>query len=184
MRRCVGRNAGGMIRLAAAVLVGGLTVAPVTPVTQVTPSPVVPSTGGATEVVAYVAPVAPVRVVRQFAPPANRYGPGNRGVDLAASAAGIVLAAGAGRVTFAGQVAGRGVVVVEHADGVRTEYEPVSASVRVGATVSAAQPIGRLAGTHGGCTQPCLHWGARYGGEYLDPMTLLEPLGVVRLLPW
>ncbi len=88
-------------------------------------------------------------------------------------------------IRFAGQVAGRGVVVVAHPDGVSTEYEPLLVLVRVGARVGAGQPIGRLAGPHRGCPAAgCLHWGARRGEQYLDPLSLLRPLGVVRLLPW
>jgi murein DD-endopeptidase MepM/ murein hydrolase activator NlpD len=82
-------------------------------------------------------------------------------------------------------VAGRGVVVIEHPDGVSTEYEPLLALVRTGQLVTAQQPIGRIAGTHEGCpADSCLHWGARRGAVYFDPMSLLQPLGVVRLLPW
>jgi murein DD-endopeptidase MepM/ murein hydrolase activator NlpD len=88
-------------------------------------------------------------------------------------------------VTFAGPVAGRGVVVIAHPDGVRTEYEPVQPQVEVGAAVQGGEPIGRLAGRHPGCApRRCLHWGARRGDTYLDPMSLLRPLGPVRLLPW
>jgi murein DD-endopeptidase MepM/ murein hydrolase activator NlpD len=124
-------------------------------------------------------------VVRGFAPPASRYGAGHLGVDLSAASGDAVLAAGAGTVRFAGMVAGRGVVVLQHPDGVSTEYEPLGPVVRSGDTVSLGQPIGRLSGTHPGCPSPrCLHWGARRGGSYLDPMLLLRPLGVVRLLPW
>jgi murein DD-endopeptidase MepM/ murein hydrolase activator NlpD len=169
-----------MIRLTAVVLLGSLAVVPVRPVRV---GPAVPVTTAA-QVVIYVAPVVPTRVVRRFTPPASQYGPGHRGADLAIPAAGVVRAAGPGRVAFAGSVAGRGVVVVEHPDGMRTEYEPLSPSVRAGAVVRSGEPIGRLAGQHAGCAEPCLHWGARYRGEYLDPMTLLERLGVVRLLPW
>jgi murein DD-endopeptidase MepM/ murein hydrolase activator NlpD len=126
----------------------------------------------------------PVRVLRGFSPPATPYGPGHLGVDLSIGAGGV-LAAGPGIVRFAGQVAGRGVVVIQHPDGISTEYEPVSALVRSGARVVEGQPIGRPAGTHRGCPEPaCLHWGARRGERYLDPMSLLRPLGVVRLLPW
>ena len=133
----------------------------------------------------YRAPVdGPTRVLRGYSPPATPYGPGHLGVDLAVAGGGV-LAAGSGTVRFAGQVAGRGVVVLQHPDGVSTEYEPIDALVRSGERVVEGQPIGRLAGTHRGCPVPaCLHWGARRGGEYLDPMSLLRPLGVVRLLPW
>src|SRR5262249_19725721 len=62
-------------------------------------------------------------VVRGFHPPALRYGPGHRGVDLAAAAGEPVLAAGAGTVVFAGVVAGRGVVSLSHPGGLRTTYE-------------------------------------------------------------
>jgi murein DD-endopeptidase MepM/ murein hydrolase activator NlpD len=125
-----------------------------------------------------------MRVLRGFSPPATPYGPGHLGVDLA-DGAGSVLAAGPGVVSFAGRVAGRGVVVIRHPDGISTEYEPVGVLVRPGDRVAEGQRIGRVAGTHRGCPAPaCLHWGARRGGQYVDPMSLLRPLGVVRLLPW
>ena len=47
---------------------------------------------------------------------------------------------------FAGSVAGRGVVVIAHPDGISTEYEPVRASVRAGAAVRGGQPVGVVAG--------------------------------------
>jgi murein DD-endopeptidase MepM/ murein hydrolase activator NlpD len=136
--------------------------------------------------VRYQPPVpAPLRVLRAFDPPADPFGPGHLGVDLAAGRHAVVRAAGAGVVTFAGPVAGRGVVVIAHPDGVRTEYEPVQPQVEVGAAVRGGEPIGRLAGRHPGCApRRCLHWGARRGDTYLDPMSLLRPLGPVRLLPW
>jgi murein DD-endopeptidase MepM/ murein hydrolase activator NlpD len=136
--------------------------------------------------VAYSAPLpAPVRVIHPFAAPSDPYAAGERGVDLASRPGEVVRAAGRGVVSFAGSIAGHGVVVLRHPDGISTEYEPVDASVRAGATVSGGQPIGTVSGTHPGCAPGrCLHWGARRAGVYLDPMSLLQPLGVVRLLPW
>lgn len=136
--------------------------------------------------VLYRAPVAgPVNVITPFAPPATPYGPGHLGVDLAARAGAPVLAAGSAVVRFAGQVAGRGVVVLVHPDGMSTEYEPVAAVVLRGQRVVAGQRIGTVHGRHRACgPMTCLHWGARRGGAYLDPLSLLEALGVVRLLPW
>lgn len=133
--------------------------------------------------VPYRAP-APGAVIRGFQPPATRYGPGHLGVDLRAAAGQPVHAAGAGVVRFAGPVAGRGVVVLVHSDGVSTEYEPVRPSVRAGARIRAGQPIGTVQGRHRGCPSSCLHWGARRGTAYLDPLLLLQPLGPVVLLPW
>ncbi len=124
-----------------------------------------------------------LRVLRGFDLVLSPYAPGHRGVDLAAPG-GRVMAAAAGTVTFAGPVAGRGVVVVEHRDGIRTEYEPVRPSVTVGAVVGRGTPLGQVAGRHPGCAPAdCLHWGARRGATYLDPLLLLRPLGPVRLLP-
>ena len=124
-------------------------------------------------------------VLHRFEQPATPYAAGHRGVDLAVTSSQPVLAARSGRVQFAGPVAGRGVVVIAHSDGIRTEYEPVSAVVHVGDTVQTGQVIGRILGTHGMCRPAsCLHWGARRGDLYIDPMLLLNPLGPVRLLPW
>ena len=72
--------------------------------------------------------------------------PGHRGVDLAAERGDVVRAARAGTVTVAGDIAGRGVVVVSHLGGLRTTYEPVVAVVAVGDAVDAGDVIGTLAG--------------------------------------
>ncbi len=138
------------------------------------------------DLVQYRDPVpGPLRVLRRFEPPPTPYSAGHRGVDLGAPAASVVLAAATGRVSFAGSVAGRGVVVITHADGIRTEYEPVAPLVSTGELVIAGEPIGRLRGRHGEWpADRCLHWGARRGDSYIDPLLLLAPLGPVRLLPW
>ena len=124
-------------------------------------------------------------VLHPFEPPPTPYAAGHRGVDLAVTSGQVVFAARGGRVLFAGAVAGRGVVVISHSDGISTEYEPVVPAVHVGNTVQTGQVIGRIVGTHHDCHPGgCLHWGARRGGGYLNPMRLLSPLGPVRLLPW
>ena len=136
--------------------------------------------------VSYRAPLAgQLRVVRSFQPPPQKYQAGHLGVDLASPLGSSVLAAGNGVVRFAGQVAGRGVLVIAHPDGLSTEYEPITAAVAAGDQVRAGQAIGLIAGLHRGCLPTgCLHWGARRGSDYLDPLQLLQPAGVVRLLPW
>ncbi len=124
-------------------------------------------------------------MVRPFVPPPSPYAAGHRGVDLAVHADDLVLAAGAGRISFAGTVVDRGVVVIQHPDGIRTEYEPIVPLVAAGDAVVAGQPVGRVRGQHGTChPDTCLHWGARRGAIYFDPLTLLRPLAPVRLLPW
>ncbi len=121
-------------------------------------------------------------VVEGFDPPDDPWGAGHRGVDLLGSPGQQVHAALPGRVSFAGMLAGRGVVVVDHGD-TRTTYEPVTAGVQVGDGVAAGVPIGRLevAGSH--CfPRACLHWGWLRGETYLDPLDLVGG-GPVRLLP-
>jgi len=144
--------------------------------------PAVPPTGGAASSVPDDAamrprfgwPLAPrPAVIHPFAPGPYPWSAGHRGVDLAAGAGATVRAAAAGRVTFAGPVAGRGVLVIAHRGGVRTTYQPVTATVPVGAELTAGQPVGRLAAVGAHCMPGCLHWGALAGNESLDPLLLI-----------
>ncbi|WP_448854250.1 M23 family metallopeptidase [Corynebacterium frankenforstense] len=149
-----------------------------------------PLTGGRT----------PSRVTRGFDPPAQDWLPGHRGVDLAASPGTPVLAAAAGTVAFAGQVAGNPVVSIDHADGLRTTYQPVRAAVRRGQEVAGGEHIGVVVaavpgrapsgggqpgGSGGEAAHDGLHWGARPSDSptaYVDPLALLEA-AVIRLKP-
>jgi murein DD-endopeptidase MepM/ murein hydrolase activator NlpD len=121
-------------------------------------------------------------VARGFDPPATKYAAGHRGVDLVGSPGQPVRAARAGRVTFAGRLAGRGVVVVTHG-ATRTTYEPVLAGVGVGSLVETGEELGFLEAFGSHCApSSCLHWGFIEGDTYLDPLSLLGA-GPVRLLP-
>lgn len=121
-------------------------------------------------------------VVAGFAPPAAPYSAGHRGVDLAGAIGQAVRAALPGTVSFAGRIAGRGVVVVQHGE-TRTTYEPVTATIAVGAAVSAGQVLGTLGVVGSHCfPRACLHWGWLRGPVYLDPLALVGVLRV-RLLP-
>src|SRR4051794_38081089 len=123
-------------------------------------------------------------VTRRFDVLPTPYAAGHRGVDLAGAPGQQVLAAGAGVVAFAGWVAGRPVVSVEHPGGLRTTYEPVQPGVGAGQVVARGTPLGVLVAGHAGCpVEACLHWGLRRGEVYLDPLSLLRPPRV-RLLPW
>ncbi|MFL1376127.1 M23 family metallopeptidase [Nocardiopsis protaetiae] len=124
----------------------------------------------------------PPRVLRPFDPPERPWLPGHRGVDLAAEPGQDVLAAGPGRVHFAGTVAGTPVVSVSHGD-LRTTYLPVETDLARGDPVTAGQVIGALAAVPRHCPdRACLHWGLLRGPDYLDPLSLLGPVPV-RLLP-
>ncbi len=144
----------------------------------VVPLIVVASIGATPEAAAFgsVRPV-PGPVVRGFDPPEQRWNAGHRGVDLASPVGAQVRAAAGGRVSVAQVIAGRGVVTIVHGD-LRTTYEPVRASVRVGEQLRAGDLIGTLQAGH--CAAGCLHFGLKRGEEYLDPLGDAES---VRLLP-
>ena len=97
----------------------------------------------------WVRPV-PGPVTEPFRAPSGPFGAWHRGADLAARPGEVVVAAGAGRVTFAGSVAGTLHVVVAHPGGLRTSYSFLSAvSVRRGDPVGMGAVVGR-AGSQGG----------------------------------
>lgn len=122
-----------------------------------------------------------------FDPPDQPWLPGHRGVDLEARPGQRVLAPADGRVVFVGRVGGKPVVVVDHG-GVRSTFEPVEATVRVGQRVRQGQAIGRV-GREAHCHDRCLHWGLKRGKAYLDPLVLLRgsgsagTAGTLRLVP-
>ncbi len=165
-------DAGRIVRALVALLAGA-TIAVLTP-----PTPAEARRGD------YGWPLAPPHpVLRPFTAPTTPYGPGHRGVDLGGSEGEPVLAAADATVLFAGEVGGRPVVSLAHPDGLRTTYEPVTPTVRAGTPTKRGNQIGTLLPGHAGCpTKACLHWGARRGLEYLNPIRLVSP-GRIRLLP-
>ncbi|WP_072313766.1 murein hydrolase activator EnvC family protein [Agrococcus sp. Marseille-P2731] len=126
-------------------------------------------------------PVESRDVARAFDAPATAYGPGHRGIDIAAPAGSAVLAPQEGVVRFAGPVAGRPVVSIEHAGGLVSSFEPVEPTVSAGDAVARGEQIGVLLAGHAPGSAR-LHLGARLHGQYVDPLDLL---GVERpvLLP-
>lgn len=116
-------------------------------------------------------------IIDPYRPPSKPYGPGNRGVVLAATPGAPVGAPAEGVVVFAGQVGGDLFVVILHADGVRTTLGYLATIlVAAGQHVHAGQWVGRA--------KSSVHFGARVGPDYIDPMSLLEPqIPKVWLLP-
>ena len=134
---------------------------------------------------AYVDPASgkprPVRVLRGFDKPEHKWSAGHRGVDMDLRIGGRVVAAESGTVAFVGTVAGTPVSSIDHADGIRTTYQPVHASVTQGQEVREGQTIGKLGHPVDGT--PGLHWGARIAKDsYIDPLSLLD-MPVIRLKP-
>ena len=126
----------------------------------------------------------PGPVLRGFAVGEANWEPGHRGVDLAGAAGETVRAAAAGEVAWVGVIDGVPMLSVQHPDGLRTTYQPVTALLPADTQVGAGEPIGVLVAGH--CAVgPCLHWGLRDGDRYLDPLAWLAAGSdaEVRLLP-
>ncbi|MDR7087417.1 murein DD-endopeptidase MepM/ murein hydrolase activator NlpD [Aeromicrobium panaciterrae] len=131
-----------------------------------------PATAGGSEPWIWPLPWHDIR--QRFDKPESAYGPGHRGVDLAASVGDPVRAVAAGRVAFTGPVAGIPVVTIEHGRE-RSTYQPVSSPLKVGDSVAAGQEIGTLLGSPSHCAGSCLHLGRVVGkDDYLDPLELLS----------
>ncbi|MGI9824060.1 M23 family metallopeptidase [Agromyces sp. Marseille-Q5079] len=123
----------------------------------------------------------PIRVIAPFRAPATPYASGHRGVDLRADPGETIVAPSSGVVSFAGMVAGRPVVSLDHGDGVVSSMEPVSATVAIGDRVGMGEQLG-IVGTGGHC-DGCVHLGVRVDGEYVSPMLFLGGVPWAVLLP-
>ena len=120
------------------------------------------------------------KVLRDFRAPSTPWGPGHRGLDLAASGSNIVAPA-TGVVSFSGLVATRGVLTLRTPEGILISMEPVESLVTLGDRVKAGDLIATVQPGH--CAQLCLHLGLREGGEYRSAR---RELGILRrsvLLP-
>lgn len=118
---------------------------------------------------------SPPQVLNHFDPPEHDWSAGHRGVDLALDDQNPVLAPAQGTVTFVGHVVNRGVLVIEHPNGLRSSFEPIESDLAVGHRVAAGSVIGHLTDptSAGHCSSSCLHWGVRSGDIYIDPMRLI-----------
>ncbi|WP_445443854.1 murein hydrolase activator EnvC family protein [Clavibacter sp. km1a] len=125
----------------------------------------------------------PHTVMRPFEAPTTAYGPGHRGIDIAAEPGAEVRAPADGTVSFAGVVVDRPVVSIRHADGLVSSVEPVVPAVSAGDAVVAGQLIGTVAAEPRHEPDGGLHLGARLHGEYVDPALLLAALRHAVLLP-
>lgn len=147
------------------------------------PTSAVAGSGGAEPAAGWEWPLEPpVRLTEPFRAPPTPYAAGHRGIDLAAAPGTLVRAAADGVVAFAGPVAGRGVLSIDHGDGVVSAIEPVAASVAVGDRVTAGAAVAVT--TEGGhCDGWCVHFGVRVHGEYVSPLLFLGGLPRAVLLP-
>lgn len=125
----------------------------------------------------------PVPVVRSFDPPELPWLSGHRGVDLDVPIGSAVHAPSEGRVIYAGPLAGRGVLSIEHQGKhgpIRSTFEPVEVLVAQGDWVSRGQVVATVQAGH---APGNLHWGAKISRtRWIDPLRMLT--GETVLKPW
>lgn len=122
-------------------------------------------------------------VMRGFEAPEHRFGAGHRGIDIGATEGAAVSAPASGVVIFAGPVAGRSVVTVDHGGGVVSSYDPVVPAVVAGEDVTPGRHIGTLGPASVTHCPGCLHLGVRRNGAYIDPLPFFGPPRRSILLP-
>jgi murein DD-endopeptidase MepM/ murein hydrolase activator NlpD len=101
----------------------------------------------------------------------------HKGVDYAARTGTPIMAAGDGRIEFAGWKSGYGkTVIINHGQGRTTLYGHMSAfgKYKRGQSVSQGSIIGRV-GSTGLATGPHLHYEFRVGGKQVNPLKVTMP---------
>jgi murein DD-endopeptidase MepM/ murein hydrolase activator NlpD len=103
----------------------------------------------------------------------------HEGIDLAGGYGSQIVAATAGRVSYAGPESGYGrIVKILDWDGTQTWYGHMEKFlVKAGDTVVPGQPIA-LVGAAGDATGPHLHFEVHQGGAVVDPIPFLAARGV------
>ena len=122
-------------------------------------------------------------VVRGFEARAGPYGPGHRGVDIEAPVGELVAAPAAGRVVFAGPVAGATWVTLMAAPGVLVTLGPLLDPALTAARVRSRTPVGRVGPGHPVGSGATLHLSVRVDGVYVDPLGYLVDRPRARLAP-
>jgi murein DD-endopeptidase MepM/ murein hydrolase activator NlpD len=117
-------------------------------------------------------PVQPFRLERPFVAPPHEYGPGHRGIDLTVLGENIVRAPADGVVAFSGQVAGRGILTIDHGAGFVSTLEPVDSALVAGTPITAGAEVGSVS-TGGHTAAGAVHFGVRLDGSYINPLVLL-----------
>ena len=156
---------------------------PAAPVWAVRAAGVERADARATEGAPWVWPTGSRIVRRPWEAPEHDHAAGHRGIDVRAPIGTVAVAVADGTVAFAGQVAGRGVVTIDHGHGLRSTLDSVTATVTAGDVVAQGDVVGRVAVGHCPASEPCLHLGARIDDRYVDPTPYLPPAAWPVLLP-
>jgi murein DD-endopeptidase MepM/ murein hydrolase activator NlpD len=127
-------------------------------------------------------PADRVRIVARYDAPPHAFAARHRGIDLSAARGTPLRAPADGVVVFAGVVADREVLTIDHGDGHVSSLEPVAAAMPRGTHVRAGDVVARV-GTGGHAPVGSVHLGVRRSGHYIDPLELLGQPPRAVLLP-
>ena len=130
-------------------------------------------------------------LVRGFDARAGPYGPGHRGIDIAAPVGALARAPAAGRVVFAGPVAGVNWVTLVVAPGVLVTLGPLLDPAVTASRVRSKAPVGRIGPGHPAtraapatpAAPAALRLSVRVDGVYVDPLAYLVDRPRPRLVP-
>ncbi|BDR52997.1 hypothetical protein KIM372_09040 [Bombiscardovia nodaiensis] len=119
------------------------------------------------------------KVTESFQNPAQPWMQGHRGVDLQAHTGQEIFAPAAGKVSFAGKVAGKDVVSFQ-VGRLTSTFEPAVATLAVGEQVESGQIIAHVGGGSDHCQDQCMHWGVKAGSKtYRNPLSQVHPHKIV-----
>lgn len=121
-------------------------------------------------------------VIAPFRAPAHDYGPGHRGMDVAAEPGSQVHSPADGVIAFRGTVVDRPLITIDHGRGYVTTLEPVASDLSPGDVVTAGDVLGTLA-DGGHAPRGTLHVGVRVDDVYVNPRGLFGRPPRAILLP-
>lgn len=132
-------------------------------------------------------PTGAPEVLRPFSAPPAPWAAGHRGIDLAVPTGNEIRSPADGVVSFSGVVVNREVLSINHGAGYVSSFEPVESEWEIGDAVSTGDVVASLDtydDGHAHCDDhPCLHWGVRLHGDYINPLLMTGELEPSVLLP-
>ena len=131
-------------------------------------------------------PLKSTKITKGFVPSATKYGPGHRGTDFEATIGTSVYAIADGQVIFAGLVAGRLYISIDHGNDIVSTSSVVTKSVKVSDVVKKDQLIGTSGKQLTKDDINTFHFSMRVKKVYVDPMLYITgkiPVREISLSP-
>jgi murein DD-endopeptidase MepM/ murein hydrolase activator NlpD/pimeloyl-ACP methyl ester carboxylesterase len=131
-------------------------------------------------------PVKSTKIVKGFSASKTQYGPGHRGTDFEAKIGEKVSAVAPGQVIFAGLVAGKLYVSINHGNDIVSTYHLATKTVKVADIVTKGQLIGTVGEPLPNDEVNTFHFSMRIKDVYVDPMLYITgtiPVREISLTP-